>query len=485
MNSSSDLDGQVFDSSVYAGPKFARLWVPEEIKENAKVYILAGSHSGDMYHVRGAMSLERHQLIVHSCDDTTMDLTAYLRKTAPFAFVTKLKWHELEGDSKPDHARPLYKRNIELISEGQASRIIRNRVTDPAQYNALTAGMIQIDDTAKDDIKKVLVDLCRDLFGGEPNEQKKTVLVMYRDTGASKKDGAYPELDSGDEAIDQISSYVEEVPSAQGRSLDVVICGSEDDAFPNLRSIGQYFIEVNEACKTWLSGRTPQTKRDIQAFFLEIAYQLGYFHMAAGFRSGALDLFTFLGIPTVSISARQMVGEERHALFANSTFLRFNLQYERPRQICTKYFASSKEHNRGRLYLGSPWWAFGNKRDPTDKQQLARKVPPRGFENFDAEIVRTGLFHAICVLLPWEAGVEVLPVGLSRVFCNSTCRPCYLSSMDEGAKQNYFDQMRTKEEKDFKDREQALSETEETWEDFEKCRLEMENQWDDIQGWTG
>lgn len=464
---------------------FRELWVPDDIKKGDKVYILAGSHSGDMYHLRGAMSLEPHPLIVHSCDDTTKDLTAYLGKTAPFAFVTELKWLDLVGDREPTQPKQLYKRRVELVKEGQATRIIAHSITNCTQYETLKAGMIQIDNTAKDEIRNVLLDLCKNLFGGVPNKPKQTVLVMYRDTGTSKEDGAYPELDSGNEAIQQIGSYIKEIPSAQGESLDVVICGDKDNAFPDFRSIGQYFIKVNEACEKWLSGSNPrpQTKRDVQAFFLKIAFDLGYFHMATGFRSGALDLFTFIGIPTVSISARQMVGEERHALFANETFLRFNIQYELPRQICTKFFASTKHHNRGQLYLGSPWWAFDKKQKPNAPQQDARKRLLRGFQNFDAEIVRTGLFHAICVLLSWDPDVEVVvPKGSSRVFYNTTCRPCYLSSMSDKAKVQYYKEMRAKEGKDFEDRWLALKKTREPRESFNTCYSKMEEQWEDLTG---
>ena len=41
------------------------LWVPNTFAQSGKIYLLSGTHRGDMYHVRGAMILEPHPLLVY------------------------------------------------------------------------------------------------------------------------------------------------------------------------------------------------------------------------------------------------------------------------------------------------------------------------------------------------------------------------------------------------------------------------------------
>jgi hypothetical protein len=84
-----------------AEPKEHHLWVPKTFAKHGKVYILPATHQDDMYHVRGAMTLESHPLIVYKCTDKTKELTDYLAKTAPDAFLTRWTWDQLSGGINP------------------------------------------------------------------------------------------------------------------------------------------------------------------------------------------------------------------------------------------------------------------------------------------------------------------------------------------------------------------------------------------------
>jgi hypothetical protein len=106
------------------------------------------------------------------------------------------------------------------------------------------------------------------------------------------------------------------------------------------------------------TGEKDVTKRDVEAYFLYWASQENkekqYFKMAVELRSGVMDLFTFMGIPTVSIGLRNMVGEDRHAFLAGKGFKRVNAQYDLPRHPTTAYV-----ENRfgGDPLLNSPYWS--------------------------------------------------------------------------------------------------------------------------------
>ena len=54
-----------------------------------------------------------------------------------------------------------------------------------------------------------------------------------------------------------------------------------------------------------------------------------------GFRSGALDLFTFLGVPAVSILLRNLVGNLHHNDIPKNKFKRIKCEYDAPRHTST------------------------------------------------------------------------------------------------------------------------------------------------------
>jgi hypothetical protein len=455
---------------VQAEPK--DLWVPNTFAQSGKIYLLSGTHRGDMYHIRGAMILEPHPLLVYDCSSKTLELTAYLAKPVPSptdVFLTAWTWEQLSGANNPGGAG-YSRRKFEVISESPATAIIRNAVKGPADKEKLSKGMaiIHKDDEAK--LRAELEALCAKLFG-KPKDSETTILIQYRDTG-TKGLGIYPELDSGTISVLEIATWIRAIPKKDNESLNVVLCGNADP-IGNIHSIGEYFRFID-------SDKWPrQTKRDIEAFFLKVAFDKNYFKMAVGFRSGGLDVFTFLGIPSISISVRQMVGEGRHGQLAQNTlFNRWNIQYELPRHITTKYFGQPKNQ-----LLGSPWWLFPYTRPPpTPAEKAQHSTAPSGFHKYDSEILRIGLYAATLTLLSWKTNPFIKPPVQNREFSNAACRPCYFSNLAPPTANihKFMLSQKALETADFQTRAKQLTDRNEDKADYDTWLAKMETQWTEL-----
>jgi hypothetical protein len=449
------------------------LWVPTDFAEgDTNIYVIAANHRGDMYHLRGAMTLVSHPLLVYKCADETTELTDYLKK--PLLpnnyFLTRWTWDMLiDPNFKPG---PGYsRRTFKTYSESMATTIIKDNVKNEADMTKLAEGMAFIDKDDKEGLKTEFKQLCVKLFKYSPIDPRTTILVQYRDTGT--KGGIYPELDSSDASIVQIAEYIRDASKKSTKSLNVELCGNAKQ-IDDLHSIGEYFKQINP--QRWPKN----TKRDLETFFLKVAFQEGYFKMALGFRSGGLDVFTFLGVPSISISIRQLVGETRHReIAANPFFKRLNIQYELPRHISTKYTAKDN-------LLGSPWWLFAGKDHPkpTDQERAQQSISPSGFHDFDGSIMEIGIYHAIVVLLNLDIQPTIKPQGVAqvRVFDNKVCRTCYYSDMDfrKGEIFNFQTSQKAREVIDFKTREDTMGYREEPKKDFEKWKKAMEDDWKKI-----
>ncbi|PKY08321.1 hypothetical protein P168DRAFT_277926 [Aspergillus campestris IBT 28561] len=447
------------------------LWVPKDFAEEGKIYMLPANHRGDMYHIRAAMLLEPHHLLVYACSDKTKDLTGYLMRSVASEnkmFLTEWSWEILSG-SKDPIGTGYDKRKFEVISESNATTIIRGKINSEKDAKDLAEKMIIIDQTHKEEIRRYLESLCEKLF----QTGTEAVLIQCRDTGT--KGGIYPELDSGIDSVIQIAQYVGMV----SQTLKVVLCGNTEK-IDDLAGIGEYFKQIESS--KWPS----ESNRDIEAFFLQIAFEKKYFSMVIGFRSGGLDLFTFLGVPSVSISVRQMVGENRHGEIARNKHLqRWNIQYELPRHVTTKYFGERHD------LLGSPWWKFDKPKGPTRADQDRPKSPtredkdkqsilPTGFHKFDSEIVKIGIHNAIVVLLKYPNVPTIKPVIQNRVFSNWECRPSHYSNTRREDLRDFFDGQREKEEDDFTTRKNDIENRREGKADFEKWENSMRQEWNRI-----
>ena len=177
-------------------------------------------------------------------------------------------------------------------------------------------------------------------------KKEPTILGQYRKTGTSWSDhkevgGVYPELDTGG-ALFEISDILPEVRGeVRKEAIWLVTCGNAEP-LRDLPNIGEYWKEFD----TVPLGK--DTKRDAEAYYLDWLFRKGRFQMTVGFRSGALDLYTFLGIPTVSIGLRNMRGESRHVLLAIQELKRYNVQYDKPRHYTTAYYLRERVPNTAR-----------------------------------------------------------------------------------------------------------------------------------------
>ncbi|KAN0073541.1 hypothetical protein V8E54_008761 [Elaphomyces granulatus] len=456
---------ELHPSSIFATakPKDIELWAPTNFAEgDKKIYTIAANHRGDMYHVRGAMTLVPHPLLVYDCPNRPTELTDYLAKPVPAndVFLTTWSWDMLVGsdDPGPDYS----KQTFTVHGESMATTIIKDNVKKEADWIKLANGMAIIDKGDKENLQTEFINLCGDLFENPPSASITTILVQYRDTGT--QGGIYPELDSSDASIVQIASYIRDASekSTKPLQLNIELCGNVQP-IGDLHSIGEYFRRID-------SERWPKnTKRDLEAFFLRVAFEAGYFDMALGFRSGGLDVFTFLRVPSISISARQLVGEKRHGEIAvNKYFKRLNN---------TKYTAKDN-------LLGSPWWLFDKEhREPTPEDRGRQSTPPSGFHDFDGSIVKIGIYNAIVILLDLGIQPTIKPdAAQAREFNNKVCRKCYYSNIDfcNGDLFNFQTLKKAQEVNDFNTREGEISEREEPEDDFNKWKKEMEDDWSEI-----
>ncbi|KAI9655100.1 MAG: hypothetical protein M1821_005583 [Bathelium mastoideum] len=176
------------------------------------------------------------------------------------------------------------------------------------------------------------------------------------------------------------------------KSFRTISCGNKD-AVSGIPNIGEYWADL-----TVPSG---ETARDVEAYFLD-----------------ALDLFTFLGIPTVSIGLRNMIGEFRHELLAKEAFKRVNVQYDQPRHNATAYIKPKIKDSLPQL--SSPLWSGDapdgvKKRDAgnNDDKRRQQAEKPSSFTAFDKIVLEAGLKIASEKHLKWIKSIQSLKEGIS------------------------------------------------------------------------
>lgn len=446
------------------------LWVPTDFApgDAAEVYILHAQHRGDMYHVRVAMALKPRPLIIHSCPDAGSDLMDYLSRglNSTAVYMTKLGWDQLTAKNAPN--KDTVKKTFKLYSEGICSVVIWDAVNNGATLEQVREAVCRIDPSEKESIEAEFAKLCSKLFGVR-NTNETTVLVNYRDTGT--KGGVYPELDSGEQSIVDISTAIESMPGSEGKKLKVVMCGNPEP-LGKFHSIGEYFKGIP-------SGSWPKsTKRDIEAFFFLYAFQNNFYRMSVGFRSGVMDLFTFLNIPSISISIRQYIGEDRHAFLAiNPLFKRWNVQYEMPRHITTRFIPKTYK------FCASPWWQFTGKEKspPTDKEKAEHLSPLGNFSDFDKIIIQEGLYRGITQLLPWPTKITLVNVEETREYNSALCRKTYFSDMPQkGEVEKYIQHKRQLEGHNIEIRTKWADERYEPLKDIKTLQVEMEADYEGV-----
>ncbi|KAI9685601.1 MAG: hypothetical protein M1822_004459 [Bathelium mastoideum] len=350
-----------------------------------------------MYHFRAAMQILNYSVVLYDSNTNTASLEDYLKRSAlenkKHIWVVPWKWDTFKNATKPasftgcsldgeavTEGKDVERRKLTIHSENNSTRVIAKQDTFPTKVSKNMAILT-------DDSKKTLGSQFESLFKNKWNfkPDSSTILSLHRNTGT--KGGVYPELDTGD-ALSEIYEIVKKIPAKDSKSFRTISCGNKD-AISGIPSIGEYWADLT------LTVPTGETARDVEAYFLEWAFEKNYYQMAIGFRSGALDLFAFLGTPTVSIGLRNMIGEFRHELLAKEAFKRVNVQYDQPRHNATAYIKPKIKDSLPQL--SSPFWSgdapdgvkkrdAGN--DDDKRRQQAKK--PSSFTAFD-KIVLEGI----------------------------------------------------------------------------------------------
>ncbi|KAL6900075.1 hypothetical protein GGI43DRAFT_427797, partial [Trichoderma evansii] len=474
-------------------------------KTKERVFLMSATHRGDMYHLRAALQLENRSVILYDSDIKnknkedkwkTKDLEDYLvqsvlrpgrdEKDKQYIFVVPWTYDEINGRGKDkdgkaktaptdfagcflngvkyngtDPKNTIQKIELRTYSEGSATQFISNCVPDNKELpNNLINGMDIPPDIWKhirsDEITKMSEGFKRIWEAARitPDEKgdKNAILFMYRDTGIKRADtvakmGAYPELDTGN-TIKEIKAIVEKIAKQEKTTINFYSCGlkiaSEEEAKTN-PGIGFYWEDIEKL----KPSNDKITTRDFEAYFLKWSYDNKYYKMASGFRSGALDLFTFMGIPTLSIGLRNLKGEDRHALLARKEFKRVNIQYDQPRHNTTACIyldlkkVKSKDPNPN--LFNSPYWGDEGFFDPPEKAKMLRIPPrndegkinqqiekPRDFAAFDKVVIEIGYRFACHQFLNVNQSVHKIENQLSHIINTRAARLFYINGNKAG-----------------------------------------------------
>ena len=389
------------------------LWVPKVIEKDEHVFLMSATHRGDMYHFRAAMQISKYSVVLYDSSTETKQLEDYLKKSTlknkKQIWVVPLTGESLSSTTKPtsftgclldgkavDDEKSIERRKLAIHSESGSTRIIAERSTLPSE---VSKNMAILTDASKKTLDSKFEGLFKNTW--KITRDEPTILSLYRNTGT--KGGVYPELDTGD-ALKEINEIVKKIPVKNKKSLRTISCGNKD-AGSGIPSIGEYWMNLKDLVPTG------ETARDVEAYFLEWAFKKNYYQMAIGFRSGPFDLFTFLGIPTVSIGLRHMIGESRHGLLAKEGFKRVHVQYDQPRHDTTAYV--KPRHRNALPQLSSPFWSDSapdgvKKRDvPNDEGKKKKQAEkPSSFTAFDKIVLEVGLKIAAEKYLQWTKSIQ-------------------------------------------------------------------------------
>ncbi|TWU71088.1 hypothetical protein ED733_002544 [Metarhizium rileyi] len=326
---------------------------------------------------------------------------------------------------------------VKTYGESLATMLLEDAGTHNPLPNSVLQGMFLLSDESKAYLGQKFSELFRSEWKIKVDDSKtSTILVVDRDTGC-QPEGAYPELDTGNGILairEIVNDMMNASPPGHPR-LNVISCGNKGESSGT--GIGQYWTKLPKLTDIPNPDVTkPVTKRDVEAYFLYWASQEDkskqYFKMVIGLRSGVIDLFTFLGIPTVSIGLRNMVGESRHRRLCGPNFKRLNVQYDRPRHSTTAYVEDRYDNRKA--WLNCPFW-LGNApagslaRDAlADDQQLrARTSLPRPFYEFDTFVLTVGVRLACQRYMSWSTTVTKANGSFPDVVTTRDARFCYLA----------------------------------------------------------
>ncbi|KAH6888394.1 hypothetical protein B0T10DRAFT_488090 [Thelonectria olida] len=473
-------------------------WLPTVMNNADKsVFLMDATHRGDMYHMRAAMQLFNYSLCLYNCSKDTKDLEDYLKRSVAenkkHVFLVPWTSEVLYGQTRPTstqmqgctldgktlHPTDLQQYKNSVFSENRAtSEVLKRAIKQKGLPKAVSDGMAILTPASL----SALNTKFGSLFKGVWDKNKPTILGMYRKTGTvaehGKPPGVYPELDTGN-TLTEIASIL---PDRAGKKLRIVSCGNQEKLPGIPDDIGQYWLAFKD-----VKLDPKDCKRDAEAYFLNWAFEKGYYEMATGFRSGPLDLFTFLGIPTVSIGLCHMVGEFRHARLARELFKRVNIQYNQPRHIATAYFQPEREDTA--FQMASPFWlkhptTGAERAEPADKDKEQRE-PPGDFAAFDKTVIKVGYSLACEKYVSATKTIELLKPKILDVINSRVARYCYPANLagDENEAQRiaYFKAQKGVDLKDMETMGKDLIRYQETPTVFgEKYETPWKEDWKDI-----
>ncbi|KAI2629413.1 hypothetical protein GGS21DRAFT_526089 [Xylaria nigripes] len=450
-------------------PTRGTFWVPSTFENRDYVFIMSATHRGDMYHVRAAMQLQKVSIILHETSGKTTQVQEYLRKSAlangKHTFEVPWSYQILTSRTKPskydgvlsdgkDYRDDENLKRVELItySESEATRFI-------AQQTTISDDMVNFMAILKPESKTTLNAEFAELYNKtwKITPHKATILAMYRDTGA--KGGVYPELDTGD-TIQELSKVVEKLPrNPDNTSIRIISCGSKTPIGP-IPSLGEYWLQLDSI------KPKDETARDVEAYFMLWSFKNGYFQMACGLRSGPFDLFTFMGIPTVSIGLRNMIGEIRHASLAKEEFKRINIQYYQPRHEATAFVKPRKRNPRGIQWaLMCPFWDSDPPDNATKRQDAKtdaekkklRDKSPGNYRDYDKVVLETAFRIASHRHLGGVETVSFLKTVDTTIIGTEKARYAHPARLTGDKKMEHFVKMHELEKKEIEDRKKADS----------------------------
>ncbi|KAM0469378.1 hypothetical protein ACHAPX_010498 [Trichoderma viride] len=508
-------------------PKNSTLHVPNVFKKGDSVLLMSASHRGDMYHFRAALQVENFSVILYDSnhdDDTrpkTKDLEDYLAESVlrkkKHIFVVPWEYDVLRG-SKPlqpttkcflngqkyvEKEHPLVKLQLGTFGEKASTQIIASA---PDGFENVVNGMTILSKTMVDnkfpDFKQLSEEFPKvsDDFeklwtqwkhaGVKAGEN--AILLMYRDTGTRDPApvvtmGVYPELDNGN-ATDDIKNLVDEIATKEKKPFTIVTCGLKDS------DIGEYWNSLRS-----IKPKEPNiSSRDFEAYFLKWSYEKGYFKMATGFRSGALDLFTFMGIPTVSIGLRNLMGEKRHQMLAHENFKRVNIQYDRPRHKVTAAVTSKRWDDAPKpdqTTFGSPFWD----EDFQHPENATGRVTPQdtkgeqmqragNFGSFDKTVMEIGYRFALekhmslgQTIRTLKANSESKKNELPRTITTSEARYCYPHDLaGRDALEKHFNKTEKLDYEAVKAMGGSSGELQQSRKMVEKYEKDYDGDWDEV-----
>ncbi|KAI1204032.1 hypothetical protein F5X97DRAFT_318060 [Nemania serpens] len=241
-----------------------------------------------------------------------------------------------------------------------------------------------------------------------------------------------------------------------GKRFRIISSGNKT-AIGSIPTIGEYWLKLDSIIPK------DETARDVEAYFMLWSFESGYFQMACGLLSSPFDLFTFMGIPTVSIGLGSMVGESRHTSLAKEGFKRVNVQYDQPRHPATAYI--KPRGGSSWCLMMCPFWDGECPNNVTkravpasdaDKKKM-RDQTPGLYKGYDQVVLGTALSVACQRYMRGAETVSFLKSVNTVIIGTHSTRFAYPTKATSDQRNRYFKDMKALDEKDLAERKRSDS----------------------------